>query len=66
MNVLANVPVLLGEAGVREVWLNVRLTVVVGANPVPVISTDVPFGPEFGLRMILGFTVNAFEAELVP
>ena len=50
--------------------LNVIVTVELGSNPAPAISTDEPTGPEAGTRKMIGFTkavtVNVFEAELDP
>ena len=50
--------------------LNVMVTVELGSNPTPAISTDVPTGPEAGSRKMIGFTkavtVNVFDAELDP
>ena len=46
------------------------VTVELGSNPAPSISTDVPTGPEVGSRNMIGFTkavtLNVFEAELDP
>ena len=42
------------------------VTVELGENPVPVISTGVPKGPEVGLSVMTGPTVNVFEADLDP
>ena len=40
-----------------------------GSKPVPVISTEVPTGPEVGSRVMIGVvedvTVNVFEAEIL-
>ncbi len=47
----------------------VMVTVELGENPVPMISTEVPTGPEIGSRIMTGtkdVTVNVFEAELDP
>ena len=44
------------------------VTVELGANPVPTISTEVPTGPEVGSRLMAGeesVTVKVFETELV-
>ena len=55
---------------VIAVPLNVMVTVELGSNPAPAISTDVPTGPEAGSRKMIGFTkavtLNVFEAELDP
>ena len=59
-------------------WSNERLgvlpkvivTLEPGLNPAPVISTDVPTGPDVGSMIIKGFskdvTLNVFEAEFPP
>ena len=44
----------------------VMVTVELGENPVPVISTGGPKGPEVGLSVITDPTVNVFEADLDP
>ena len=36
--------------------LNVIVTVELGSNPAPAISTEVPTGPEAGSRKMIGFT----------
>ena len=41
-------------------------TGVVGSNKLPVIVTEVSTGPEIGLSVMVGVTVNAFEAVLDP
>ena len=50
--------------------LNVIVTVELGANPAPEISTDVLTGPESGSRKMIGFTkavtVNVSESEFPP
>ena len=49
--------------------LNFIVTVELGANPAPAISTDVPTGPEDGLKKMTGtkdVTVKSFEGELDP
>ena len=50
--------------------LNFIVTIELGANPAPEISTDEPTGPEAGSSKMTGFTkavtVNVFEAELDP
>ena len=47
--------------------LNVIPTVELGANPAPIISTDVPTGPEVGSSIMIGTeTVKSFEAEFPP
>ena len=56
--------------GYKQAPLNVMVTVELGSNPTPAISTDVPTGPEAGSRKMIGFTkavtVNVFDAELDP
>ena len=60
------------EAGVVGMLLplNFIVTVELGSNPAPAISTDLPTGPKDGLRKMIGFTkgvtLNVFEAELDP
>ena len=43
------------------------VTAKLGENPVPVISTEVPTGPEVGIRVMAGVvedvTVKVFESE---
>ena len=41
---------------------NVTSTGVVGPNKLPVIVTKVSTGPEIGLSVMMGVTVNVFEA----
>ena len=42
----------------------------IGANPLPIIFTEIPPGPEDGVSVMVGtvedVTVNIFEAELDP
>lgn len=44
----------------------VMVTTELGENPMPVILTAVPTGPEVGLSVMTGPTVNVFEADLDP
>ena len=55
---------------VTSVSLNVRTTVELGSNPIPVIFTEAPTGPEVELSVMAGtpedVTVNVFDDELDP
>ena len=46
------------------------VTDAIGANPLPMIFTEVPTGPEFGLSVMAGtledVTVNGFESDFDP
>ena len=55
---------------VISVSLNVIATVELGSNPIPVIFTEAPTGPEVELKVMVGtpedVTVNVFDDELDP
>jgi hypothetical protein len=63
-----NSPLLLVVTVVISVSLNVRTTVELGSNPIPVIFTEAPTGPEIELSVMVGtpedVTVNVFDDEL--
>jgi hypothetical protein len=44
--------------------LNFTLVLELAAKPLPVTVRDVPTGPEVGLRVTAGVTVNVADAEL--